>query len=33
MHQRAWYEDDVILHDWSIDVSENSWTPNEIGLN
>jgi hypothetical protein len=32
MHQAAWYENDVIPHDWLIGVSENSWTINEIGL-
>jgi hypothetical protein len=30
MHQAAWYKD--IPHHWSIDVSENGWTTNEIGL-
>ena len=32
MHQAAWYEDNIIPHDWSIGVSENGWTTNEIGL-
>ena len=32
MHQAAWYEDDIIPHDWSIGVSDNGWTTNEIGL-
>jgi hypothetical protein len=32
MHQAAWYEDDTIPHDWSIGVSDNGWTTNEIGL-
>ena len=31
MHQAAWYEDNIIPHDWSIGVSENGWTTNEIG--
>ena len=30
MHQAAWYN--IIPHDWSISVSENGWTTNEIGL-
>jgi hypothetical protein len=30
MHQAAWYN--TIPHDWSIGVSENGWTTNEIGL-
>jgi hypothetical protein len=30
MHQAAWYE--AIPPDWSIGVSENGWTTNEIGL-
>jgi len=32
MHQAAWYKDDIIPHDWSIGVSDNGWTTNEIGL-
>src|SRR5205814_1182546 len=32
MHQASWYKDDIILHDWSIGVSDNGWTTNEIGL-
>ena len=32
MHQAAWYKNDIIPHDWSIGVSDNSWTTNEIGL-
>ena len=32
MHQAAWYKDDIIPYDWSIGVSENGWTTNEIGL-
>ena len=32
MHQAAWYKDDIIPHDWSIGVSANGWTTNEIGL-
>jgi hypothetical protein len=30
MHQKAWYS--CIPFDWSIGVSENGWTTNEIGL-
>ena len=30
MHQAAWYKD--IPHDWTIGVSDNGWTTNEIGL-
>jgi hypothetical protein len=32
MHQAAWYKDDIILPEWSIGVSDNGWTNNEIGL-
>jgi hypothetical protein len=32
MHQAAWYEKDVLPHHWSIGVSPNGWTNNEIGL-
>jgi len=32
MHQAAWYKDDIIPHNWSIGVSDNGWTTNEIGL-
>lgn len=32
MHQAAWYEDGLLPYDWSIGVSENGWTNNEIGL-
>jgi hypothetical protein len=30
MHQAAWY--DNLPHDWSIGVSKNGWTTNEIEL-
>jgi hypothetical protein len=30
MHQAAWY--DNFPPDWSLEVSENGWTTNEIGL-
>jgi hypothetical protein len=32
MHQATWYENKIIPYDWSIGVSENGWTNNEIGL-
>ena len=32
MYQAAWYKDDIIPHDWSIGVSDNGQTTNEIGL-
>ena len=32
MHQESWYIDGIIPPDWSIAVSENGWTNNEIGL-
>ena len=30
MHQAAWYKNGLIPYDWSIGVSENGWTNNEI---
>jgi len=32
MHQAVWYENGLLPYDWSIGVSENGWTNNEIGL-
>ena len=32
MYQATWYKDDIILYNWLISVSDNSWTMNEIGL-
>ena len=32
MYQATWYKDDIIPYDWSIGVSNNGWTTNEIGL-
>ena len=32
MHQAVWYDDDIILYDWSIGASDNGWTTNKIGL-
>jgi hypothetical protein len=32
MHQGFWYQDGLLLPNWSIGVSENSWKTNEIGL-
>ncbi len=32
MHQAAWYQNNIIPLDWSIGVSENGWTTDDIGL-
>jgi hypothetical protein len=32
MHQAAWYDNGLVPLDWSVTVSENGWTNNEIGL-
>ena len=32
VHISAWYEDISIPRNWSISVSENGWTNNELGL-
>ncbi len=32
MHQASWYTEGIIPLNWSIGVSENGWTNNEIGL-
>jgi hypothetical protein len=32
VHQSTWYENGLLPYDWSIAVSENGWTNNEIGL-
>ena len=32
MHQAAWYENSLLLYNWSIAVSENGWMNNQIGL-
>jgi len=32
MHQVTWYKNDLLLYDWSISISQNSWTNNEIDL-
>ena len=32
MHQASWYEDGSLPQGWSIGVSPNGWTNNEIGL-
>jgi hypothetical protein len=29
---RGWYQDDALPFDWRIEVSENGWTTDEIGL-
>ncbi|BDD61273.1 hypothetical protein MAP00_009287 [Monascus purpureus] len=31
-HVQGWYEDEDLPHDWRIEVSENGWTTDEIGL-
>jgi len=31
-HIQAWYEDDALPHDWWIELSENEWTTDQIGL-
>ena len=31
MHQSTWYENGLLPYDWSIGVSENGWTNNDIG--
>ena len=32
MHQASWYSDRVLPPDWTIAVSDNGWTNNDIGL-
>jgi hypothetical protein len=32
MHQAAWHKDGLLPLDWTIGVSENGWTTNELGL-
>ena len=32
MHQASWYADGILPPNWSIAVSENGWTNNQIGL-
>ena len=32
MHQATWYENSLLSYNWSIDISQNDWTNNEIGL-
>ena len=31
-HIQAWYEDDALPHDWRIELSDNGWTTDQIGL-
>jgi hypothetical protein len=31
-HLSAWYEEEDILRNWAIAVSDNSWTNNELGV-
>ena len=32
MHQVTWYKNSLLLYDWSISISQNGWTNNEISL-
>ena len=32
VHQQAWYEDMALPDDWRIEISENGWTTDQIGL-
>ncbi len=32
MNQVTWYENSLLQYNWSIDISQNSWTNNKIGL-
>ena len=32
MHQAAWYENNTLPYDWTIGVSENGWTNDNLGL-
>jgi hypothetical protein len=32
VHIEAWYQDQALLQDWRIDISNNGWTTDEIGL-
>ena len=32
VYQQAWYEDMNLPHDWRIEISQNGWTTDEIGL-
>ena len=32
MYIQGWYEDEALPHNWRIEVSENGWTTDEIGL-
>jgi hypothetical protein len=31
-HQSSWYKDDNLPQDWTIAISENGWTTNELGF-
>lgn len=31
-HMQTWYEDSNISKDWRIEISDNSWTTDQIGL-
>ena len=32
VHIEGWYQDEALPHDWRIEVSQNGWTTDEIGL-
>ena len=32
VHIEGWYQDVALLHDWRIEVSQNEWTTDKIGL-
>ena len=32
VYQAAWYDDRILPQDWAIDIINNGWTTNEIGL-
>ena len=32
VHQQAWYENTALPHDWRVEISENGWTTDQIGL-
>jgi hypothetical protein len=31
-HLSTWYEEETILRDWAIAVSDNGWTTNKLGV-
>jgi DDE superfamily endonuclease len=32
VHISSWYENDLLPHDWVIELSNNGWTTNELGI-